>query len=88
MTPSITWRKDPNGSNAYVGPHRVASVFYNRLVKRHGLVYWQINFYLPGVGIRDSLNHYMTEVDGRTMAEVGINKWFAAIPRTTAKSDD
>ena len=84
MKPLIVWKPSTGkyawGSDCFVGPYRVASTVHGvgtRDGKNEKL--WQGISYLPGIAIRQDLNHFTTEADAKTVVELVVEKWFTRI---------
>lgn len=75
MNVKIEWRSNV----AYVGPHRVAVVYYNpREAPKHAGPYL-IYCYLPGGIIPDNVKAQSTLFDAQKVVEMVIQRWFEAI---------
>jgi hypothetical protein len=86
---TVTWKPRVGyGADCYLGPYRVACT-ERRTAKSDKE--WRGVSYLPGIAIREDLNHFTSDADARTIVELVVQKWFDRVePATHAptKSED
>lgn len=92
----IEWKnktgKYAEGSDCFVGPYKVASTVRD-VGSRDGpkdAKLWRGAIYLPGIAIREDLNHFVSDSDAQQIVDVVVRKWFERIEqiKTPARSDD